>query len=43
MGHAPNYGKVYAKGENLHNQICSVKITGLYEDGLVGKLIVGEA
>ena len=43
VGHAPNYGKVYAKGENLHNQICSVKITGLYEDGLVGKLIVGEA
>ena len=39
VGHAPNYIKVYAKGENLHNQICSVKITGLYEDGLLGMLI----
>ena len=39
VGHTPNYGKVYAKGENLHNQICSVKITGLYADGLLGELI----
>ena len=35
-GHAPNYVKVYVTGENLHNQVRSVKITGLYADGLAG-------
>ena len=35
-GHAPNYVKVYAAGENLHNQVRRVRITGLYRDGLVG-------
>ena len=35
-GHAPNYIKVYAKGEDLHNQVRSVKITGLYQDGVLG-------
>ena len=39
VGHTPNYVKVYAKGENLHNVVCSVKITGLYQDGLAGNLI----
>ena len=38
-GHTPNYVKVYAKGEHLHNKVCSVKITDLYQDGLVGTLI----
>ena len=38
VGHAPNYMKVYAKGENLHNQIRSVRITGLYQDGLLGEI-----
>ena len=38
-GHAPNYVKVYAQGENLHNAVRSVKITGLYQDGLLGELI----
>ena len=38
-GHTPNYVKVYAKGENLHNVVCPVEITGLYKDGLMGKLI----
>ena len=38
-GHTPNYVKVYAKGENLHNVVCPVEITGLYKDGLMGKLV----
>ena len=37
-GHTPNYCKVYVKGENLHNQTHDVTITGLYKDGLLGKL-----
>ena len=37
-GHTPNYCKVYVKGENLHNQTLNVTITGLYADGLLGKL-----
>ena len=36
-GHAPNYVKVYAKGENLHNEIRRVEITGLYKDGVIGE------
>ena len=35
-GHAPNYVKVYAAGENLHNEIRSVEITGVYKDGVIG-------
>ncbi len=37
-GHAPNYGKVYARGDGLHNEIRDVKIIGLYRDGLMGEL-----
>ena len=37
-GHTPNYVKVYAQGENLHNQLYPVRITGLYEDGVTGVL-----
>ena len=37
-GHAPNYIKVYAQGENLHNQIRDVEITQVYKDGVLGKL-----
>ena len=37
-GHAPNYVKVYAPGENLHNEIKTVRITGLYKDGLLGEI-----
>ena len=37
-GHAPNYVKVYAEGEGLHNQVKNVKITGLYKDGVLGTL-----
>ncbi|MBQ9762723.1 MAG: tRNA (N(6)-L-threonylcarbamoyladenosine(37)-C(2))-methylthiotransferase MtaB [Oscillospiraceae bacterium] len=36
-GHAPNYVRVYVDGENLHNQIRDVTITGLYKDGVMGK------
>ena len=35
-GHAPNYVKVYARGENLHNEIRDVRITGMYKDGVLG-------
>ena len=38
-GHAPNYVKVYAPGEDLHNQIRPVTVTGLYRDGLLGEII----
>ena len=35
-GHAPNYVKVYAEGENLHNEIRTVTVTDLYKDGVIG-------
>ena len=38
-GHAPNYIKVYAAGEDLHNTVCSVTVTGLYQDGVLGVLV----
>ena len=38
-GHAPNYVKVYAKGEDLHNQVRSVRITAGYKDGLRGEIV----
>lgn len=37
-GHAPNYVKVYAKGENLHNKIRTVTVTEVYKDGVMGTL-----
>ena len=37
-GHAPNYTKVYTKGENLHNEIRTVTVTGLYKDGVIGEI-----
>ena len=37
-GHAPNYTKVYVKGEDLHNQIRTVTVTGIYKDGVLGEL-----
>ena len=36
-GHAPNYVKVYVKGEKLHNEIRNVTITGIYRDGVMGR------
>ena len=41
-GHAPNYVKVYAQGENLHNQIRNVTITEVYQDGVSGTLTTKE-
>ena len=37
-GHAPNYVKVYAEGENLHNEIRTVTVTEVYRDGVRGEL-----
>lgn len=39
-GHAPNSIRVYAPGEALHNQVLPVRITGLYEDGLLGETVL---
>ena len=38
-GHAPNYVKVYAGGENLHNEIRTVEITQVYQDGVIGRIL----
>ena len=37
-GHAPNYVRIYAPGENLHNEIRPVRITGVYKDGMMGEI-----
>ena len=37
-GHAPNYVKVYAAGENLHNEIREATVTGIYKDGVAAAL-----
>ena len=38
-GHAPNYVKVYAEGTGLHNEVKAVRITGLYGDGVLGRIL----
>ena len=38
-GHTPNYIKVYCKGEDLHNQMKAVKVTGLFREGLLGGIL----
>ena len=38
-GHAPNYVKVYARGEHLHNEIRNVRLTGSYGDGMIGQIL----
>ena len=38
-GHAPNYMEVLAHGENLHNQVKNVKITGILSGSLVGEIV----
>jgi len=35
-GHAPNYVKVYSEGENLHNEIRTITVAGVYKDGVIG-------
>ncbi len=39
VGHTPNYIKVYAEGENLHNEVRKVRILGLYQEGLQGEIL----
>ena len=36
-GHAPNYIKVYARGENLHNEIRTVTVLEIYRDGVLAE------
>ena len=38
-GHAPNYVKVYTKGEALHNEVRTVRITQVFRDGVLGELV----
>ena len=38
IGHAPNYVKVYAVGQDLHNKIRTVEITEVYKDGVRGNI-----
>ena len=38
VGHTPNYMKVYAKGNDLHNQIRPVTIHAVFKDGVTGAL-----
>ena len=38
-GHAPNYVRVYAMGENLHNVLRQVRITGTHRDGVIGEIV----
>ena len=33
-GHAPNYMKIYVKGENLHNEVRRVIVEKIHKDGL---------
>ena len=37
-GHAPNYVKFYVRGEGLHNEVRSVRVTEVYKDGVRGEL-----
>ncbi len=37
-GHAPNYVKVYVRGENLHNETRNVAVTEVYKDGVFGEI-----
>ena len=38
-GHAPNYVKVYAHGDDLHNQVRNVRITKVCKDGVIGVIV----
>ena len=41
QGHAPSYALVRAQGENLHNRLLDVKITGVEGNALVGVAVDG--
>ena len=38
-GHAPNYMEVLAAGEDLHNAVKNVRITGIDGESLVGEIV----
>ena len=38
-GHAPNYVRIYAPGEDLHNKLRTVRITGVLQDGVLGEIV----
>ena len=38
-GHAPNYMEVLAAGENLHNAVKQVRITGIDGEALIGEIV----
>ena len=38
FGHAPNYMEVLVEGENLHNQVRNVRITGTDGQVLLGTI-----
>ncbi len=42
VGHAPNYMPVFLQGQDLHNRVLSVTVTGLHGDGLTGVITEGE-
>ena len=37
-GHAPNYVKFYVEGEDLHNEIRTVEVTEVFNDGVKGNI-----
>ncbi len=39
VGHTPNYTKVYAAGESLHNEIRQVLLEKPYQDGIFGRIV----
>ena len=41
QGHAPGYALVRAQGENLHNRLLEVKITGVEGSALTGTVMGG--
>jgi len=38
-GHAPNYVKIFAEGQNLHNCIRNVSVEEVFRDGVKGTVI----
>ena len=38
-GHAPNYVKIYAAGDHLHNQLRQVTVTAIHQDGVAGTIL----
>ena len=37
-GHAPNYVKVYIRGDHVRNQIKQARITEIFRDGVLGEI-----